>query len=96
MEKLINYISRASFWKKKISVVEVTFSRRPQNHKNINVVEKLLVSPTQIVIIKCSLSSYEKKKIVVHAKAAVFEKFASQADALNIIKGELYQTVLEI
>ena len=31
-----------------------------------------------------------RKKIVVHAKAAVFEKFVPQADALNIIKGELY------
>ena len=61
MEKLITCISRASFWKKKFSVAEVTFTRRPQNIKNINVVEKLLVSPRQIVIIKCSLSSSEKK-----------------------------------
>ena len=46
---------------KKFSVVEVTFTRTPQNHKNKNVAEKLLVSPRQKVILKCSLSSYEKK-----------------------------------
>ena len=60
MEKLINCISRASLWKK-TSVAEVTFTRTPQSHKNINVLEKLLVSPRQIVIIKCRLSSYERK-----------------------------------
>ena len=52
----------------------VLLEKRPQNCKNKNVEEKLMVSPLKLLPSKCSLPPLIAK-IVICLKGAVFEKF---------------------